>query len=543
MKKNLLFTFLTGFILFVYGQHNLIWHFGNGAKLDFNTIPPTPLNTSKVLTSEGSSSISDQNGNELFYTNGNSVYDRNGNKMPNGSRLKGNFSATTSSVIVPQPNNKSIYFIFTSDNSREKTTSSNGFYYYQVDMNLNGGFGDIIDHKGKLLYNNNTINYPTEKMTVAKHANGIDYWIIIAPQQFRNTIYAYHLSAEGLNNIPVISHVGSSQSVSGYLKANLEGNRLASTVSSGIEIYNFNKKSGIVSNPQKISSLSNAYGIEFSPNGQVLYATKEFSPGSLYKFDLTSGKIDTTQTTIVSNTRTQGALCLGPDEKIYVAYTNEAWNQYLGVINNPNDFRNPEYNPKQILFDKKVVFKGLPTFAPTHKSSCIPQNLAITVLHRSPTCEINNQLTASWTQETDHSYKVKWYKKNQKNNILSNQNTLTITEGGIYTVEISDKKNPSCKSILTSEEIIFLPKDKCKIIQKNQSINDKVQITPNPFQNNTSILIDIPSSIEIHDINGNMIQTFNNTSEVTIGDHLSSGVYFVFIQNDHGIFHQKVVKE
>ena len=66
-----------------------------------------------INSGEGSSSISDSNGQLLFYTDGVTVWDKNNAVMQNGTGLMGNGSSTQSALIVPCTCDK--YFIFTTD--------------------------------------------------------------------------------------------------------------------------------------------------------------------------------------------------------------------------------------------------------------------------------------------------------------------------------------------------------------------------------------------------------------------------------------------
>ena len=54
-------------------KRTAIWYFGRNAGLDFNTNPPTPLLDGAMNTVEGCATISDINGNLLFYTNGEKI--------------------------------------------------------------------------------------------------------------------------------------------------------------------------------------------------------------------------------------------------------------------------------------------------------------------------------------------------------------------------------------------------------------------------------------------------------------------------------------
>lgn len=70
------------------------WYFGQNAGLKFmpnGTV--IPLSDGQLNTEEGCSSISDTNGNLLFYTDGKTVWDKNHIIMPNGTDLFGDSSS------------------------------------------------------------------------------------------------------------------------------------------------------------------------------------------------------------------------------------------------------------------------------------------------------------------------------------------------------------------------------------------------------------------------------------------------------------------
>lgn len=62
------------------------WYFGNNAGMNFKF--GTPSGTSNALvTTKGTTALSDSLGNLNFYSDGVSVWDKNGVVMPNGSGL------------------------------------------------------------------------------------------------------------------------------------------------------------------------------------------------------------------------------------------------------------------------------------------------------------------------------------------------------------------------------------------------------------------------------------------------------------------------
>ncbi|MBP6391037.1 MAG: hypothetical protein KA175_09160 [Flavobacteriales bacterium] len=93
-------------------NENKWWFFGE-AGVDFNGPQPIAYFNSAMDQTEGSASISDDQGNLLFYTDGVQVWNRNDQAMPNGSGLMGHSSSTQSALIVPRPSACGLYYIFT----------------------------------------------------------------------------------------------------------------------------------------------------------------------------------------------------------------------------------------------------------------------------------------------------------------------------------------------------------------------------------------------------------------------------------------------
>jgi gliding motility-associated-like protein len=258
--------------------------------------------------------------------------------MSNGRDLTGNRSSTQSATIVKKPETNSIYFIFTID----KQARSNGLRYSEVDMGLQGGLGNINSNK------NIAISTPTcEKVTIIKHCNNTDFWII-THLYGSNTFHSYLLTAAGLNTTPIISNIGSiiseitnNANTIGYLKGSTDGSRIAiaNRAMDNVELFDFDNTTGLLSNPITFNNFNpfGSYGIEFSPNSNLLYVSENSIPiSNIYQYNLLAGSptaIVNSRTIIGSQNGWSGAIQLAPDHKIYHArYLKDS----LGVINKPN---------------------------------------------------------------------------------------------------------------------------------------------------------------------------------------------------------------
>lgn len=125
------------------------WYFGQKAGIRFQDdgSDPVAVLDGNISTNEGCATISDMEGNLLFYTDGVTVYNRNHEIMTGGDNLYGHASATQSGVIVPLPGSATRYYIFTVSALSAKDTK--GFRYSIVD--LSNGLGSVID-KNILLF-------------------------------------------------------------------------------------------------------------------------------------------------------------------------------------------------------------------------------------------------------------------------------------------------------------------------------------------------------------------------------------------------------
>ena len=379
MKKTLLLKF---FIVCMLSQvlaqkQARYWYFGGQAGLRFDsTAAPVTLTNSVMTNEEGVASISDKNGNLLFYTDGMTVYNATHNIMMNGTGLLGNNSSTQSAIIVEKPKSDSLYYIFTVD----FLGNSNGLNYSIVDMSLNAGNG-AISSKNNLMLSN-----AREKVTAIRHANKKDYWILVI-DWLTDDIHSYLLDSSGIHLTPVISPMDSLQMqivtaslnrANGYMKANRQGTKLAMALwnSNSYDLFDFNNSTGVVSNHQKIQGTATTfvrtYGVEFSPDGTKLYGTTGSNIGtnkfSLMQFDLNAGSI-----TDILNSRYVikdssysahnyyfSAIQIGPDGKIYCSLDGE---HFLGVINKPNLLGAAcNYVHNGVSLGTKIAHLGLPNF-------------------------------------------------------------------------------------------------------------------------------------------------------------------------------------
>ena len=367
MKKLLLFASFIFLFQFSFGQEEgNNWYFGENAGLNFDTFPPTPI-TGSLNSLEGCSTISDAQGNLLFYTDGSTVWNSAHSIMDNGTGLSGSPTAAQSSLIVPVLTNSNWFYIFT-------VGINSSLSYSLVDISMNNGNGGFV-RKNFDVSGSNNLSTTHEKIAATEHIDGDKFWVCT----FGNNQYYSYIAFNGgiLNrNNEVISTITSNLDDNrGILKFSPDGTKIINTsVGDGAVIADFDKATGIVSNPIILtnphSSGSSFYGAEFSPDSNLLYI--DFNSSSAgntcsvtgtrqilqYQIDGPQGWNDSPNLLMSAPSESRGDMKLAPDGNIYVARSCQQW---LGIITDPNNLNIVSYNPNGLqLANGSLSREGLP---------------------------------------------------------------------------------------------------------------------------------------------------------------------------------------
>ncbi len=359
---------------FAQGEPN-IWYFGVNAGLNFNTNPPTPLVDMPPgnFSSEGSSTISDNNGNLLFYSNGEKVWNKLHQVMVNGTDLAGHNSSTQSSAIIPYPgtfnsveNRFDKYFLVTLDEyiASPNPIDDKGVRFSEIDMTSDNGLGAVTLNKNIYLFGTIT----TEKVCVVPHSNGCDFWVICKVVD-SNEFYTYRITTSGFNTTPVISTISFFVDARpGQMKVSPDNKLISYVVPpnstySGFYVFNFDNSTGLIT--EKFADTTpneNQYGTAFSPDSKVVY---KCAGSKIYQYDASkTTNADFIASKIIFTSATSGLLSmqLAPDGKIYIARPifNPTSNG-LGVINNPNVLgSDSNYLAEQQSLGGRFSLGGLP---------------------------------------------------------------------------------------------------------------------------------------------------------------------------------------
>lgn len=335
------------------------WYFGQRAGLNFSNLQtatsstglstpdmPTPV-VGPIITSEGSFTISNSDGDLLMSGDGMTIYNRNGVAMPNGTGMFGNESSTQSGIIVPVPGSNSQFYAISVVNNNLAA----GITYSIVDMSLNGGLGDVTDVK-----NVQILAGPTdENITATRKKNSPNFWLI--HRYLTGTtcnIHVWEITPVGIENhqsyiFSVVPPAGTFyNNFGGYLKTSPDGTKLIGSVSGG-DINRcgfitavFNPSTGVPSavkfrNPN--TAYSNWYNAEFSPSGKNLFiSATNYSPEYNYVpiNQITWNDLRNTakRSNVIDDNIIASSLQLSPDGRIYGVSRG---NKRLAVIMNPEE--------------------------------------------------------------------------------------------------------------------------------------------------------------------------------------------------------------
>ena len=364
------------------------WYFGTNAGLTWNTIRtvtatgvygvagqiqlhdlPVDAPGSSIHTTEGCFSLSDENGNLLFYSSGIVIWNRNHAVMENGGGLTGHTSSAQSGIIITYPGSKTKYIavsIGQYGQSSNLPTRNGQLTYSVIDMTLDNGLGAVVEKNVPLINFSGTVG---ESVTSIRHANGRDFWIVAPARGLNSYLNAWLVTAEGVvTDTPVISPfapgTGSTvtHNASGYIKFSPDGKSFAwaTNYSNQLHVGRFDSKTGKMSEPRTMTGAS-LYGLEFSNSGKYLYARPAELSNILRAYDFESllANGPNASNTISIPNLSYGAIQMGPDGRIYMVNPGTR-NMY--IIENPEEMNNLKiYRLSNFMTGTGLL--GLPSFS------------------------------------------------------------------------------------------------------------------------------------------------------------------------------------
>ncbi|WP_417801005.1 T9SS type B sorting domain-containing protein [Tenacibaculum sp.] len=546
MRKQLFLTLFIIASVSLYSQKEAnVWYFGSNAGLDFNSGNPVALNDGLLRTDEGCSSISDENGNLLFYSDGINVWTKNHELMRYSAggvanNLEGNPSSSQSGLIVPNPEDKNIYYIFTvgTDFIGSLPYPNNpGFRFYTIDISRGDG-GEIIS--GPVNLSDGRERQWSEKVTAVQGKDCKEIWILSIVQ---NTFYAYKINKDGVDSTTPVTSPSSYflRDKRGYLKVSPDGTKVAladftNDGSGRLVLYDFDNATGSVTSSGLLLTDGpldgSPYGVEFSQQSTKLYASlyhENSDSFRVFQYDLLDSNIAQTKTQVHQEQGYRGALQLAPNGKIYASIPDRS---YLGAIENPED------NPTDIIFTSNAVSlngarssQGLPPFI---QSFFAPVKLidlnTNEVLNNTNQifCIGDNYDVAPETNNPSDIYT--WFKDGKE---IANTRILTINNtsfgSGLYEIQI--ESNSYCKKTYTGKvQITFEPKPTIHKIQPYIQCD----FDSNPIDGFATFNLDILASTLVNDLADVTIDFFE-TSDTSFSSPIDKNNYINSVATNHSI--------
>lgn len=346
----------------LWGQnHDFNWLLGSGDDnnlLNFNTTPFTIDRQTRPMGMEGSNtSMSDAEGNLLFYSNGCYIADSSHDTMRNGGIIgpgelqdffcDGGGSPWRQGVIsIPAPSSDSIYYVFNIDMNTPffghpsfLSIAPYHLYYQKINMNRNNGLGEVVVNNGIAV--KDTLAHTS--IQAVRHANGEDWWVI-APKLHSNCYWLVLVTAAGVQPAELKCD-GKEWSDYDFGQAVFTPNLkkyIRYSFYNGVHIYDFDNETGALSNSIHIDTPTDDSttlgGAALSPNSRFLYITHPFR---VSQYDLESNDIEGSKVKIAEWDGFANPFAtifylaaLAPDGKIYISSTSSTKN--LHVIHYPD---------------------------------------------------------------------------------------------------------------------------------------------------------------------------------------------------------------
>ncbi|MCB9256945.1 MAG: T9SS type A sorting domain-containing protein [Chitinophagales bacterium] len=368
MNKRLVLYLLSYFLcLLGYSQkEDYTWLLGSGTlnqinftETDYSLSTLNPDSSLRIHITNAS--ISDSSGNLLLFTGGAAIYDNLGNIIENGDSINygyiwelfdgipaGAYTSRNGAIFLKSLNDNG-HLLF---HLREDTNSyvfPNLDYgvgvellYSKITKNTNNYY---IEGKNNSLIED-TMN--TSGIAACRHGNGRDWWIM-ASEGGSNCYYTLLYSPDTIMQVhKQCLGVKSFYADGGQSLFSPDGSLFVrGSIKDGVEIFDFDRCSGLLSNPRQIPlsefgiNFTNEYSgsVSIAPNNRFLYVA---TGGRLFQYDLNiediilSKQLIHNRDTATTLDRLFLSMQLAPTGEIIVG--GGSWINEIHIIHNPNEY-------------------------------------------------------------------------------------------------------------------------------------------------------------------------------------------------------------
>lgn len=255
------------------------WFFGSYAGLDFgasgNWETPYTAISSNGVAGEGTTVVTDTTGALRFWSNGREVYDRTGAIMKNSAGGLGKNSAAQTVVAMPALGSPGKYYVVTTGYEAEMGATAAPLYYSVVDMNRNGGLGEMTQKNIRLGWD----GVAGEGLAATINAAGDGYWVYSLGNGSRQ-IHRWEFKASGPTSLNPQSQTLSESfsSFSSIIFDNAPGSTqvaITAAVQQRIIMATVNRSTGAISERVAFNTGMGqpVYSAAFTTSGRYLYVS------------------------------------------------------------------------------------------------------------------------------------------------------------------------------------------------------------------------------------------------------------------------------
>jgi hypothetical protein len=375
------------------GYDTTTHHWFGTSRFDFNQSPVVISRDSLGMNfNRSNSTISDSNGNVLFYCNGATIRNSWDEKIKNGDSLSASYVFLKMDpndlflgipynqyhIVLPNPeknNDYDLFYVYVDTFKTLTDVASKKLVKASLDMNANGGHGQVFQKDSTVLLRLNG-----GAVAAVKHANGKNWWICVS--EVENGCYDI-LYYDGRENLPDKTFCGGGVASHGDViseRFSPDGSKfMAATQSGGTDVFDFDRCSGELSLKEHfvIQEIADSFqwwptAIEFSPNSRYAYV---FCSYRIFQFDMQANPVSASKVTVGKYegfnypfNETYFHAQLAPNGKIYVNSGDS--NYYIGVIDNPDGHDTTcHFLDHSIILPTYII--GLPYF-PNYRLGALP---------------------------------------------------------------------------------------------------------------------------------------------------------------------------
>ena len=350
-------------LAFAQSRYDYVWALGfgdtlvspsgkiyGGITMDFHSEPPTLLRHA-FESGNPLACISDAKGQLLAYTDGCRIYNRQHTVMNNGDTLNPGrvhdlFCVSSDSeyplwqgfLFLPMPGTHDSLFGLLHLRDDDWFWDPMQLLLTTLSPYLDNGLGVVVK-KNEVVFQD---SFLSDYITAVRHANGRDWWVM-APRSYAPQYNTFLLDTSGIHYQGMQELGDSAQYVyAAQTCFSADGSKFIKNWISGLYIFDFDRCTGLLSNPVKINYDATFFapgGVATSPSGRFLYL---FGPKALYQYDFWATDFNASRQTVAvydgfkspSETRF-GQAMLAPNGKIYSV--TRANNNVLHVIHYPDE--------------------------------------------------------------------------------------------------------------------------------------------------------------------------------------------------------------